>query len=555
MSVATSSSKLGSRPTAASSTPAGGALTGTATLLRLVLRRDRVRLPAWLVGVVGFLTVSAISVPDLYPTPAERQARGDFVQSPVLTIFSGPGYGAEDYTVGAMVANEYLIYVVVAVALMSIFLVVRHTRAEEEAGRVELIRSSVVGAHAAPTAALLVAVGANLTIGAVSALALTASLPELTALGSWTFGLSMAAAGIVFAAVAAVAAQVTEHSRGAVGIALTTLAVAFVLRAAGDMGDGRALSWASPIGWVQSTRAYVDERWWPLLLALLVAALLTSVAYALASRRDVAAGLVAPRPGPAHAAPWLARPHGLALRLQRATLTAWALGLLAFGAVFGSLLGEVEVFLADNPQLQEFFGATEDGVLINSFLTTVMLLLGLLATGHALSATLQLHREERAGRAEPLLATPLSRVRWAGGHLVVTLGGGAGVMMAAAAGVGTAAAIERGEVSWLGDMLASGLAHLPAMWLTAGLAFALIGLAPRAGALGWVVLVHAGLVGLMGDALDVPDGLRALSPFHHVPELPGGDVGLTALVVLTVTAAAAVGTGLAGIHRRDINVT
>ena len=555
MSVATRYSRQASPPTNAPLHAPGGALTGTATLLLLALRRDRVRLPVWLAGVVGFLTISALSVPDLYPTAAERQARGDFVRSPVLTIFSGPGYGADDYTVGAMVANEYLIYGVVAVAVMSIFLVVRHTRAEEEAGRVELVRSSVVGAQAAPTAALLVAVGANLAIGAATALALTASLPELSALGSWTFGLSMAASGIVFAAVAAVAAQVTEHSRGAIGIAVSSLAVAFVLRAVGDIGDGRALSWASPIGWAQSTRAYVDERAWPLLLSLLAAALLTSVAYALASRRDVAAGLVAPRPGPARAAPWLARPEGLALRLQRGSVTAWALGLLAFGAVFGSLLGEVEVFLADNPQLQEVFGATEDGALVDAFLATAMLLLGLLATGWALSATLQLRSDERAGLVEPLLATPLTRGRWAGGQLVVTLLGGAAVLMAAAAGVGTAAAIERGEGSWLLDMLAAGLAYVPAMWLTAAVAFALIGLAPRAAALGWMVLLHAAVVGLMGDALDLPEGVRALSPFHHVPELPGEDIAFTAPAALAAAAAAATTLGLAAIRRRDINVT
>ncbi len=536
-------------------TPRSGAYAGTATLARLALRRDRVRLPLWLVGVVGFLTVSAVSVPEVYPTAAERQARGEFVRSPVLTIFSGPGYGADDYTVGAMVANEYLIYGLVAVTLMSILLVVRHTRREEETGRAELVRASVVGARAAPAAALLVAVGANLVIGAATALALTAGMNQLSATGSLVFGASMAATGIVFAAVAAVGAQVTEHARGAVGIGVAVLAVAFLIRAAGDIGEGRALSWASPLGWAQSTQAFVDERWWPLGLSLAAAVALTALAAWLGTRRDVGAGLVAPRPGPARASRWLAQPPGLALRLQRSQLAAWALGLLAFGAVFGSLLGEVENFLADNPQLQEFFGAGGDRALLDAFLGTVLLLLALLASGFAVTAALQLRTQEVEGLAEPLLATALSRPRWAAGDLVVALGGGSLALLAAATGAGAAAAVTQGEVSWLAELLVAGLAHLPALWLLVALIVALHGLHLAAAPWGWVLLLHAGIVGFLGDTLDLPDAIRGLSPFHHVGDLPGGEADAVALVVLTAGAAGLIVVGLLALQRRDLHTS
>lgn len=532
-----------------------GPLAGTAALIRLILRRDRIRIPAWTAGVVGFLTASAASVPDIYPTAAELQARGDFVQSPVLTIFSGPGYGAENYTVGAMVANEYLIYGVGALALMSSFMVVRHTRAEEESGRAELVRAAVVGRHAVLTAALIVATGVNLLIGALTALALATSVAELPAVGSWAFGLSMAAAGTVFATVAGVAAQLTEHARGAIGTAVAALAVSFVLRAAGDMGDDRVLSWASPIGWVQSTRAYVDERWWPLLLPVAFALLLTAAAYALASRRDVTAGLIPPRPGPSHASQRLAHPGGLALRLQRTHLAAWGIGLVAFGSVFGSLVGEVEIFLDEAPELQEFFGAAGNGALVEAFLSTVMLLLSLLATGYALAVALRLRSEESAGRAEPLLATAITRWRWASGHLAVAMGGGAAILLATAAGVGIVAAIQLRDASWVATMLGAGLVHVPAMWLVVGVTVALYGLVPRAAAWGWAVLGYAAVVGLMGDGLDLPEGARVLSPFHHVPELPGDEIGVTPLVVLALATAFLVGIGWAGLRHRDINVT
>lgn len=541
------------RPSPKATGRGAGSLVGTVALARLALRRDRIRILAWIAGVVGFVTASAASVPEIYPTAAELQARGEFVRNPVLAIFSGPGYGTDDYTVGAMVANEYLIYGVLAVALMSVFMVIRHTRAEEEAGRTELVRAAVVGRHAALTAALAVATAVNLVIGALTAIALSASLPELSTVGSWFFGLSMAAAGIAFAAVAGVGAQLTEHARGAVGIGVAVLGASFVLRAAGDVGDDRALSWVSPIGWVQSSRAYVDERWWPLLLPIAFALLSTAVAYALANRRDVAAGLIPPRPGPARASRRLASPGGLALRLHVPQLAVWGVALVAFGAVFGSLVGEVEDFLAQAPELREVFGADEGGALTDAFLSIVMLLLSLLATGYALAAASRPRAEETAGRAEPLLATAISRWRWVRGHLAVAMIGGAVVLVGTAAGLGIVAAIQLDDGSVVTAMLGAGLARVPAMWLVVGVSVALFGLAPRATALGWAVLGYAAVVGLLGDALDLPDAARAFSPFHHVPELPGGDVDATGLLVLTAAAAGLVLLGRATLRRRDIH--
>jgi ABC-2 type transport system permease protein len=222
--------------------------------------------------------------------------------------------------------------------------------------------------------------------------------------------------------------------------------------------------------------------------------------------------------------------------------------------VFGSLVGEVEDFLAETPELQEFFGMAEDGALAEAFLSTVMLLLGLLATGYALAAASRLRSEETAGRAEPLLATAITRWRWAAGHLAVAMLGGAAVLLATAAGLGIVAAIQLGDASWVASMLGAGVARVPAMWFVVGVTVALYGLVPRVAAFGWAVLGYAAVVGFLGDTLDLPDGARALSPFHHVPELPGGDVEVTGLLVLTATAAGLVLIGWAALRRRDVNV-
>src|SRR5690606_4209187 len=138
--------------------------------------------------------------------------RAQLVGNPALKFLLGPGYGLEDYDFGSMMANEMLGLMTVVMALMSIFLVVRHTRAEEESGRAELVRSSIVGQHAGMTAALIVVGALNLVIGALVTIGLTMSMDELDFSGSLTFGAAMAAIGLVFAGVAAVSVQINAFS-------------------------------------------------------------------------------------------------------------------------------------------------------------------------------------------------------------------------------------------------------------------------------------------------------------------------------------------------------
>src|SRR5699024_9644648 len=139
-----------------------------------------------------------------------------------------PIFAQDDYTFWAMVANELMLYVLIAVAIMSVLMMVRLTRAEEEAGRLELIRSLPTGRLAPPTAGLLIVATANLLVGlAVTVGVLAVDGP---AVGSLALGAATALTGMVFAAIALVTAQLTEHSGTASGLALGALALAFMVR-------------------------------------------------------------------------------------------------------------------------------------------------------------------------------------------------------------------------------------------------------------------------------------------------------------------------------------
>ena len=325
-----------------------------------------------------------------------------------------------------------------------------------------------------------------------------------------------------------------------------------MLRAAGDSGRTDALSWLSPIGWAQRSYPYVDDRWWPLLLCLVLAVALAAAGFALSARRDVGAGLRPEKLGRPTASDALTTSPGFALRLHRGTLAGFGAGLFLMGVMYGSILGDAEGMLKDIDQVQEALERIGGAGVAESFASMVMVVLAVVAAVYVVMATLRPRSEETAGRAEPLLATGLSRTRWVGGHLAVALGGGTVVLLLAGLGFGVSGAASTGDGGLFPELVGAALVYAPALWVTVGVAVVLFGWFPRASAAAWAVPVYAFVVGYLGQILRFPDWMNNLSPFGHVPRLPAADLDWTPLLLLTLVAAGLVWLGLAGFRRRDL---
>ncbi|MFH9061530.1 ABC transporter permease [Streptomyces coeruleorubidus] len=517
-------------------------LAGTGTLLRFALRRDRLMIPVWI--AVNALMV--LSMPNtlegLYGTPAER---ADLIRqmdtNSSLRAMVGPVFGD---SLGALTAWRAGVYAGALAAVMSLLVVVRHTRDEEESGRQELVASGMVGRRASLTAALLAAAVAN----GVLALLLTAGLAGQGTAGALALGLGIAGVGMVFATMAAIVAQLTESARLARGLTAAVLGAAFVLRAAGDSAtdDGSSvLTWVSPLGWLENLRPYADERWW--VLTLLAGAVLVqgAVAYGLAGRRDLGMSFLPTRPGPATGR--LGSAGALAWRLQRGSVLGWSIGFLLAGVVYGGMTEGAADLVGDNENARRIFERMGGrSGLTDAFLASMVGMLGLVAALYIVASVLRLNGEETSGRAEPVLANAVGRLRWAAGHLVIAFGGSALIMLLA--GLGLAA----GYGKETGPILGACLVQLPAIWVTGGLAVLLHGLLPRAAAAAWGVAGAVLLIGWVGPALDAPQAVLDVSPFGHLPKLPGGSMEWGPVVVLTGLAVVLVAGGLAGLRRRDM---
>jgi len=523
-------------------------LTGTWALVRFAVRRDRVRILVWIASIVALVVVTAASVKGLYPTQADLDAAAAAsVDNPAALAFNGPAYGLD--TVGGQVAFQVGAFGLTVVALMSLLMVGRLTRAEEESGRLELVGSMAVGRHAALAAALVVVSAMDVVVGLLVGLSLAAM--DLPVEGSILFGLSFTVLGLFFIGVEAVTTQLTESSRTASGIAGGVLGASFAIRAIGDVGPG-TLSWFSPIGIVQKARPYAGDVWWPLTIVLVLTAGLALTGAWLRSHRDFGSGLVPPRAGPAHGSAALGRPVGLAVRLQRGTVIWWALALLLLGVAYGSIANSIEDFIGDSEAVADMVASVGGASIVDSYLATSLLVLAVITSAAAVQITLRMRGEETAGRVEPVLAAPVSRLGWMRSHLAVALGGTALIMAAGGLGTGAAYALVIGDASEVPRLVGAALVQVPAIWVVVGVASALYGLLPRWAAVAWAAVAVGFVVAMFGTLLDLPSFVTDLSPFEHTPAAPAVSAAAGPLVVLLVVGAALTAGGLAAFRRRDL---
>jgi len=537
-----------------------GAFTGTWALTRLALRRDRIQLPIWIIALTLLLQLQAVSLAQVLPTAKERAAQAAVEAGNAISLlFNGPALGT---SLGAIITVETSFLVIVMIPVMSSMAVVRHTRQNEETGRAEMLGATILGRYASLTAALIVAIGANLVLAALfTAVLLSNDLPAGPSLLS---GLSAAAAGVSFAAVAAVTAQIAESSRAANGLALAVLGVAFLLRSIGDTlaeataGGTRAISawpsWLSPIGWAQQTRPFDDNRWWVLALPALLLVVLVRVAFTLTRHRDFGTGMLPTRPGPSAAPESLLSPLGLAWRLQRGVFIAWASGVAILGVTMGIIADAADQILTASDQMREAFEQMGGGAaLTDTFFAVMATMAGISVAGYAVQSLLRLRSEEASGRVEPLLATSVSRPAWMVSHIVCALAGIVGLLLLVGVTTALGYGLVANDFAGFGRILGASAVQMPAALALAGFVVAVFGLLPRyATALSWAALAICLVLSWIGELLQLPQTLLDLSPFGHVPAVPAEQAVAMPLAALVAIAAVLALVGVASFRRRDL---
>jgi len=529
--------------------PAGdprAGLVGAWQCVRLILRRDRLRLPLWFGAVFVLVLIVAAAIPGEFPTERERSVLAALSNTnPAELLFLGR---VHSISVGGLAAWRVTAIGIIGLGLASLFCVLNHTRRDEEEWFREMLGGAVLGRAAPLAAACAVSVGANLVLAAATGLALTGL--GLPASGSLALGLQLASFGWTMTAVGALVAQVARGVRAAAGIGGAVLGLLYVLRGIPDVGGPQWPGWLSPFAWADAVQPYAADRLSSLLGVVLFLVVAVATALLVGANRDVDAGLIPDRPGPAAAPAWLSGPVTLVLRLNAAALAGWAAAAAAAGLLMASAAQGAAAQITASPALKNMISGGDPVLGFYALVTDEM---GQVFSVFGISVILRLRSEETRGLAESVLSTPLQRLRWASAGVVVAAGGAVVVLGVFGATLGAAGAVISGHPGDFWLLLGSALTRVPAAWVMVALAGALFGLTPELAAGGtYAALAFFFLLDLLVALLRLDTALLKISPFGQTPSMPAAVFDAGPLVLLTVVALLMALLGLWGFRRRDV---
>ncbi|MEJ6949478.1 ABC transporter permease [Natronospora cellulosivora (SeqCode)] len=524
----------------------------TGQLAKFILHRDRVRIPIWIIAITLLTIIIAPAFTELFPTDQDIHAIAETMRNPAMTAMVGPGYGLDNYTYGAMMSHMMLLFTAFAVAIMSIFIVIRHTRGDEESGRIEVICSLPVGRLSNLASTIIVSIGVNILLGLVVAIGLAVlGIESIDLQGSILYGAVLTATGIFFTAITALFAQLTENTRGAIGYSFTFLGLSYLLRSIGDVSS-EVLSLISPLGLILRAEVYVNNYWWPVIITVLAAIPFLILAFYLNAIRDLEAGLIPSKGGRINASRFLQSPLGLALRLQRTTIISWLIGAFVLGASYGSVAGDLDTFLEANEMYRQIF-AIEGGLpILEQFISILMSVIAIICAVPAVLLFLKLKKEEMKNRTEHLYARAVSRNKVMGSFLAISLAVGFSTLFLAAFGLwATAATVMEDPISF-STIFNSAMIYLPSTFVIIGISGFLIGFFPKRTIISWVYLIYSFFVVYLGGILQFPDWMESLSPYGIVPQLPIDEMNWAIVIGVILIALFFTVAGFFGYNRRDL---
>ena len=548
-----------------------GDFNNTGTLVKFIFRRERVISVIWILVLVFFTMGVAPAMANMFPDTASRSQFATAFNNPIMIAMMGPIYGADNYTSGAMYGGLMLVWYGIAVAIMNIFFVVRHTRADEQEGRVEVVRSLPTGRLANLNATMISAFILNLILGLLTGLGLAVlNVESMDFAGSMVYGAATAGIGMVFAAIAAVFAQLSSNASGATGMSFASIGVFYMIRAAGDMEGIEILSCISPLGLALRSQSYVENNIWPFLLLLLIAVALSLIAYKLNSIRDLGQGFIAAKPGRATASPALHTSFGLAWRLLRTPLIVWSIVMLSLGASYASVVGQIDSFIGDSPEYMTILGvpvdmlpslsqADQSKMIVESFGIFVTLMMTLVAIVPLLNAVLKIRTEEKEGRTENVVSRAVPRCSYMAGYVILAFLASIVIQFLTAIGLYGTAAYMVGDANPFDftELMQSFFTFLPALWIMIGFAVFIAGVFPKATGVIWGYFGLVAFTSFIGRLVFTGnlEWIMNLTPLHFVsqPEpLKDYVISYPPLFIMTAIAALLTAIGFIAYRKRDM---
>lgn len=525
---------------------------GTGTLIKFLLRRDRLRLSIWILIIASCALIFIPMLESMLESDNEKILISSMMKNPAMVAIVGPVYGANNYTIGAFYANTIFLFTALLAGVMNIFTVTRHIRKDEDEGRLEIIQSLPVGNLASLNATIIGLLAFNILLALIIGLGAYAfSIESMNLKACLLFGLAIGLIGIFFAAIAAVFSQLTSNSRAVNSLSLLFLFFLYIMRAAGDVGN-EILSLISPLGLLLRSQPFVENHIWPLVIIFLITFLLLILTYKLTDIRDLGRGLIPEARGRDQASKFLKGPKSLTLKLLRAPIIIWLLIAFSFAFLYGSLFGEIDSFIYDNDILKMVFMADPDFPIMEQFIAMLSIIMAMIASLPALNFINRLYSEDLAGHTENLLGSPISRHSIMSAYLIPAFGISISMQALVALGFWSAASMVYQAAPDFSVFLIAALLPLPAVWVFTAFTAFLVGLFPRLASLTYVYLGYSFIITYIAVIVTSPAWMTKVTPFGYISKYPAEDINLLPLLAMAGIAIILTAFAYFAYNRRDI---
>ncbi|WP_342610475.1 tetronasin resistance protein [Staphylococcus hsinchuensis] len=527
---------------------------GSHMLLLQYLKRDWKKLLLWILCVTLF---SVGFIPSFKEMSEDKALLGlyETFQNPAMISMVGPTpiNSGSDYTLGALYAQEMLLFCALLALILSVLHVVGHTRKEEESGLTELVRSYQIGRQANSLAVIVEMLVVNVLIALLSTLIIVSyQMDTISVKGAIIFGITIGMAGMFGTSIALVMAQLMPTSSSANGLSLGIIGILYIIRAGTDVSN-KDYSMINPLGWAYLTYPFTDNNWSPIIYNLILCILLIFIAMMLENSRDMGSSFIPERKGKAHASKFLISIPGIFFKITKGLIFWWLLTFILMGAAYGSIYGDMQDFLENNKMMQQMF-ASKDHSLEVSFTSTIMVVLISLVTILPMILVNKLYSEEKQLHFTQIYATHVSRskVYWTG-IITAILSGLLGIVVTTLGlGLVAQASMKHNSDLALMDFITAGYNDLPFVVLFIGITALALGWAPKFGKYAYAYLIYTFVIDYFGNLLDFPEWLEHTSVLNLLPQMPKDEFEVMPFTIIMIISIVLIVLGYIGYRRRDL---
>ena len=560
----TAGSQLVRRASAAPSVPLRARAVGLGSIFGKTLRDSRVAMLV-VVSLLGVMILAGGEVMSTtYGAPETRLELAAMSRElpPMMRGFYGNPVNVD--TMGGFISWHYGSYFALLTGLWSILALSSTLATEARRGSLDLavatprsrrgVALQKVAGHVVAVAIVVAVLGGVAWVtGAAFA---TMPRDEITVPMAASFAVGLAVRALVAGSVAFALASLVGRGAAA-GIAGAVMVGGYVVY--GYRTVVPAFDTIAGLTWWSWAADHIplagSDGWAGIAMTIVIAVVLLAAGVEIFVRRDVGVTMTIPVPGLPATLLGVRGPVGRALGDMLPAAWWWSVGLGIYAALMSVAAGSLLDLLAGSPGLAEVFRTLIPGIDVTKaagFLQLAFVDLGLVLFG-LVAATFVASRwaDETEGRLELLLATPLSRARWA-------LSAGVAACLAVAAVTAVVAiTIGLGVASMDEDPVGTALGTLVlgcyAVAMT-GIGMAVGGLVRPSAATPAVLAVVVGtfLLDTLAPILRLPDWVAQLALTTHLGEpLTGAwdPAGTAACIILAV---GGIGAGTLGMARRDV---